>query len=255
MLVGEQQRALTQKNYPRMALLCPSICLQTRKMTVVNKAQDQQQADLVIDLDQADKAASSFRVCGDDVMGHVLGSEVSEWFSQALGVNCHLVQQSAVTVRSCRSAPSVKLSYANESQFLLASEASMRMLQKAATEPVDVSCFRANIVIDGPQLGAYDEDSWLGKQLVFKLDDTISMKLQQDDVTINLQRACQRCRMVCVAQATGVPQSEPLKALSATRRESGKTYFGVHCGYKEDFSGDLESTVLTVGMSLTVKLE
>ncbi|KAK9839312.1 hypothetical protein WJX81_007091 [Elliptochloris bilobata] len=145
----------------------------------------------------SERPLRSIRICADSVCGLQVGAEsgaaAAAWFTEVLGVACWLVQQrpgSRVAVApqgpasrdkphegrpasgSVLNAPAdavgdgvASIGFANEGQFLLASEASLanvnaRLCPMGGGPQVDMLRFRPNLVVGGPGLAPFAEDAW-----------------------------------------------------------------------------------------------
>jgi uncharacterized protein YcbX len=75
---------------------------------------------------------------------------------------------------------------------------------------VAVENFRHNIVVDGPDLEPYDEDTW----------DWIKVG---DDVVLRNVKDCTRCMLTTIGPENGIrdPEREPLRTLEKYRKHSG----------------------------------
>lgn len=126
------------------------------------------------------------------------------------------------------------ISFSNESQLLLVSEASVVEVEKEMNFETDGTqqtqqiqkqflswrSFRPNLVISGGF--SFQEEEW----------KTIKISGQK----IDLVDRCNRCTMICVDQQTGKIGKEPLLTLSKMRRENGKIFFGMHCFFDSEHS-------------------
>ncbi|KAK0642331.1 Molybdenum cofactor sulfurase [Lasiodiplodia hormozganensis] len=241
--------ALSQKKYPRMALIRPSIDLEQGCLRVRSASSDTA-SEICIPLSadpsyfagpNGHKSAISTRVCGDVVAAQrYASSRVSDFFSQALGVDCTLARFPAAggTGASTRHAKAHlqqtmpgafpdaarPILLSNESPILVISRSSVNRLNEqikaGGGKAAEAEVFRANVVIaerlhsrpGGEQ--PYAEDSWQG----------IAVGQQR----FQLLGACRRCQMVCIDQQAGTKNEEPFVTLAKTRRREGKVYFGQH---------------------------
>jgi uncharacterized protein YcbX len=75
---------------------------------------------------------------------------------------------------------------------------------------VAVENFRHNIIVDGPDLEPYDEDTW----------DWIKVG---DDVVLRNVKDCTRCTLTTIGPENGIrdPEREPLRTLEKYRKHSG----------------------------------
>lgn len=246
MVISTHGSCISQKQNSKLCLIKPSIDLEARTLTLNASSANP----LVLPLDQAvavapepdERPARLVRVCSDKILGDDCGDVAAQWLSAVIGSTCRLVRQNPTMLRECRltraasrvgAQPSVAdstqaLSLANESQFLLVSEASMSEVNSRAEiipncppSPVSVDRFRGNLVISGGS--PFAEDGW--------------SHIRIGDQEFEITAPCQRCQMVCVNQATGDRTKEPLLALSKFRRHHGATFFGQHLRHLPSESG------------------
>jgi uncharacterized protein YcbX len=219
MVVDERGRALTQKQHPQLATVLPGLDVERNLLTLTVAGGDTR---LVVPLlpleDPATGDLRSCRVCAEDVLALDCGAEAGVWFTKLLGVPARLVRQSGPqkpcdrpSSRLAASTPEgTSVAFANEAPFLMVSQASMAVLQAAAHEPVSIDAFRANIVVAGPSLAPWAEDTWSNLMLATEKQPTAA--------ALAVMGPCARCRMVSVDQATGVLRAEPLQTLSRLRQ-------------------------------------
>ncbi|KIX97788.1 uncharacterized protein Z520_06566 [Fonsecaea multimorphosa CBS 102226] len=259
--------ALSQKRFPRMALVRPEIDLQRsvlRVSFVPESSQNKKTLDLSLDSDpiragtitKCERTTNkSSNVCGENVQVHVYTSpEVVKFFTEALGVPCTLarfpndgtVRQAKVRVpgghrgkQATEVGKSIALS--NESPILLVSRSSVNRLNEQIKQnggvgrAVTADSFRGNVVmaeeLEGGQMETpYIEDEWTGVQIG---DNPAN--------AFEVLGPCQRCQMVCVDQNSAQRRQEPFSTLAKTRRREGRVWFGMHMclkpgGMTEDLS-------------------
>lgn len=261
--------ALNQKRYPQMALLRPEVNLEQGLLRIhlydpVSQARiDELHVPLWSDLESIEGSlehvdafkSQSSQVCGDTIRTQIYTcSEITEFFSRAIGVPCHLarlhvqenqgaqrlsrvhLQKHQTTVRKFKIPgafppmseiePSIETAIflSNESPILTISRSSLNHLneQILATggKPVHAEVFRANIVIAEKSASmpghrhAYVEDSWR------------YLRIGQE--YFQIMGSCRRCQMVCIDQKTAQKNEEPFVTLAKTRRFDGKVFFGQH---------------------------
>jgi molybdenum cofactor sulfurtransferase len=248
-------QALSQKKYPRMALLRPTIDLSQRMLRVRHNIHGSGWQQISISLDEAptklnaasmcdaltSRKASS--VCGESVeIEHYLSSEVSCFFTNALGVPCTLarfpssgvIRQPQIRVHpGMPSAWSTTISHsialANESPILLISRSSVNRLNENIKargnigKTVPAESFRGNIVISeelkrGQLESPYAEDQW----------DALDVESEPGKSSFHIIGPCQRCQMVCIDQGDASRRQEPFSTLAKTRKKDGKVWFGMH---------------------------
>ncbi|KAH7401943.1 pyridoxal phosphate-dependent transferase [Phaeosphaeria sp. MPI-PUGE-AT-0046c] len=260
--------ALSQKRYPKMALIRPSVDLQEgvlrinlvgalRNTTNVNEITVPLSADPRLFSDNDIYKDADARVCGDTVSAKTYRSgNISTFFTQALGVACHLARfpavgngggstrhskahlqkyQSAGTMQipgafpitvpmtpgACVSKP---ILLSNESPILTISRSSLNRLNELIKmeggKAAQAEVFRANIVVaENPDYPPGLEDPYAEDDWRF---------LQIGEQYFEMLGACRRCQMVCIDQQTAEKNQEPFVTLSKTRRFDGRVYFGEH---------------------------
>jgi molybdenum cofactor sulfurtransferase len=251
--------ALSQKRYPRMALLRPSVDLNAGMLRISFSSDDGSTTTLHISLDEdvsqqtpinvCDVVTSrTSRVCGDNVVVQVYDSpQVVEFFTNALGVPCTLARcppspgnrigrlrrprghnvtgsNSASNINN-QAGKSILLS--NESPILLISRSSINRLNediKAASSigrAVSADSFRGNIVVAEGGATKISESPYIEESWQ-------SLHIGEENNTFEVMGPCQRCQMVCIDQKSAQKRQEPFSTLAKTRRRDGKVWFGVH---------------------------
>lgn len=260
--------ALSQKRYPMMSLIRPTIDLDkgllrvhlvgalqhttsTHEISVPLSADPRMFSDEMVYRD------ANARVCGDSIQAKTYrSSKISAFFTQALGVACHLARFPAVGNGSGSSrhskahlqkhqkagamripgafpvtAPitpgacvSKLILLSNESPILTISRSSLNRLNELIKaeggKAAQAEVFRANIVV------AESPDYPPGLEDPYAEDDWRYLQIGQQ--YFEMLGACRRCQMVCIDQQTAEKNQEPFVTLSKTRRFDGRVYFGEH---------------------------
>jgi uncharacterized protein YcbX len=147
--------------------------------------------------------------------------DANEWLSKRLGRRVTLVWQPDPTARSISEQrgglPGESLSLADAGPLLLVSEASLAQLNRwidddfGASEPLDVTRFRPNVVVDGVE--PFAEDAWASVRI--------------GDVSFRTTMQCDRCVMTTIDPATLAGGKEPIRTLARHRRSGNKVWFGI----------------------------
>jgi uncharacterized protein len=209
MLVDAQDRFLTQREYPAMALLKTS--LKDDVITVMNT----RYPDRRIQFPAAPAGAGQLRVRIWDDMVPALPwlPETNQWFSEQIGFDCRLVYMPEESQRQ------VDRTYAPEGNItafsdgypiLLISQASLDDLNRRLPQPVPMNRFRPNLVISGA--GAFDED---------RMDS-----FEINGLDFRGVKPCARCVMTTIDQETGISGKDPLRTLAGYRQRGNKVLFG-----------------------------
>jgi molybdenum cofactor sulfurtransferase len=261
--------ALSQKRYPKMALIRPSIDLAEgvlrvrlagllKGTTAADEITVPLSADPRLFADNTVYRNASAKVCGDSVQAKTYkSSQISAFFSQALGVACHLARfpaagsgsgssprhskahlqkyQRARSMRIPGAYPDVvpvvpgaciskPILLSNESPILTISRSSLNRLNELIKadggKAAQAEVFRANIVV------AENPDYPPGLEDPYAEDDW--RYLQIGEQYFEMLGACRRCQMVCIDQQTAERDQEPFSTLAKTRRFDGRVYFGEH---------------------------
>ncbi|KAF3038837.1 hypothetical protein E8E12_007222 [Didymella heteroderae] len=261
--------ALSQKRYPKMALIRPSIDLAEgvlrvrlagplKGTTAADEITVPLSADPRLFADYTVYRNASAKVCGESVQAKTYSSsQTSAFFSQALGVACHLARfpaagsgsgssprhskahlQKYQRARSMRipgaypdAAPilpgacvSKPILLSNESPILTISRSSLNRLNELIKadggKAAQAEVFRANIVVaENPDYPPGLEDPYAEDGWRY---------LQIGEQYFEMLGACRRCQMVCIDQQTAERDQEPFSTLAKTRRFDGRVYFGEH---------------------------
>ncbi|RVD85877.1 uncharacterized protein DFL_004181 [Arthrobotrys flagrans] len=227
-------KVMDMKMYPKMALIRPFIDLKTQTLSISCK---QASTALRIPLDESLPTHSylitkkcNSKVCGDTVVVQAYSEKrISEWFSDALGVPCTIARYPSAPDGGGRYMKNhlrqangeIPIALRNESPILIVNRKSLdpinEVISTTGGKLSDISVFRSNIIVDGPQ--PFDEDKWL------------ELGFRNSNSTIQLLGPCRRCHMICIDQATSERSPEPFVTLSKLRTINGKIYFGQHATF------------------------
>jgi uncharacterized protein YcbX len=142
------------------------------------------------------------------------------WFARFLDRPARLVWLGDPTVRGIEECArdDDRVSFADGYPLLLTNTASLAALgdwlSEAGDEPVPMTRFRPNVVIDGARPWA--EDEWLGGRL--RIGETI----------FRAAKSCARCVVTTIDQETGEKGRQPLRVLGRYRRDGDGLLFGIN---------------------------
>jgi molybdenum cofactor sulfurtransferase len=237
------RRALSQKQYPRMALIRPTLNLESRVMYVSSPSSPARlEIPLDVHIPTALKQGSIIiredaRLCADKIRSLIFTSpEIQSFFSAIVGVDCTLAMYHPETTENMRyfkphllgsksvatedAAKKREIWLSNESPYLLISQSSVDALSlvTARKDGIPAAVFRPNFIISGDS--AYAEDSY--------------RRIRIGDNVFELLGQCRRCHMVCVDPERGIKEKEGgdvYLSLGKTRRkDTGGVVFGIHMG-------------------------
>lgn len=221
MVIGEDGLPLTQRVWPKMALIRPRLTADVLEV----RAPGMLTLEITLDLpDPAQTQRVDSSVWGDPVQGIDCGELCATWFSKAIGTPARLVRfhPDAVRLASAKwtGEHQAPLMFADGYPLLLIGQSSLddanQKLQAAGREPLPMNRFRPNLVIaDCPP---YEED--------------YAASLGSDQIEIKPVKPCSRCSFTAVDQASGNPGPSPLDILRSYRtdpRLEGEVVFGMNC--------------------------
>jgi molybdenum cofactor sulfurtransferase len=238
--------ALSQKRYPRMALIRPQLDFQAG-MLVLRQAGNPEEVRVRLSLDPSYYAANTSRQCDTNVCGDVVKArlytspDVATFLTSAIGVPCTLARfpSASKTGSSMRHSKSHlrplsqdtntprPILLSNESPILTINRSSLNRLNEqiksGGGKAAHPAVFRANIVLaESSQLPSGQEQPWAE-------DSWESMQIGGlDGPKLDFLSGCRRCQMVCVDQTSAEKNEEPFVTLAKTRRFGGRVLFGVH---------------------------
>lgn len=218
LIIDEHGGMLTQRTWPRMALISTALTASHLLLSAdglgdisVPRAADSSAAQITV---------SVWRSTG--LLTEDCGDAASQWLSAALQTPCRLVRIGAGFHRPVLKQAAIAgdvTSFVDGSPILIISEASLADLndriQENGGDPVPMDRFRPNVVVSG--CTAFAEDAW--------------PSVQMGGVSLRAAGKSDRCIMTTTDQRTGVRGKEPLKTLASFRRdaaEPGAVFFGAN---------------------------
>lgn len=240
-------KVLSQKRYPKMALIKPSLdfdqgLLRIRLTDPHNPRAEEIKVPLSFDprpFESTEKTQPrTADVCGDTFEPRLYAStSLARCLSDFLGVSCQLARfppMGSAGTSTRHTKAHLKASHdterkrpillSNESPILTINRSSLNRLNEIIKadfgKAASPSVFRANIVLAEPWNTPsgfeqpYAEDSWT--------------RMQIGQETFEFLGGCRRCQMVSVDQTTAEKNEQPFVTLAKTRRFGGKVLFGVH---------------------------
>jgi len=224
MLVDEQNRFLSQRQLPQMALFDPAIT--PDGLLIKHRFNNEQ---ILIPFEPQTTDLLNVEVWDDTCSAIRVSNKADEWFTRLLEIKCHLVYMPDATHRLVdqKYAHNNELtSFADGYPFLLIGQASMDDLNNRLAEAVTVNRFRPSIVFTGGYPFQEDEITHL----------TIN------DINFYGVKPCVRCNIPAIDPYTGAIGKEPVKTLAKYRSRNNKIYFGqnlIHNGTGNISIGDV----------------
>ncbi|KAF2090659.1 PLP-dependent transferase [Saccharata proteae CBS 121410] len=278
--------ALSQKRYPRMALLRPSIDLEAGLLRIqyAGDSPTMPLEDISVPLSANPSCfvrsdgfgSASTRVCGDMVAAQRYSSiAIANFFSQALGVACQLARfpaagATAASARhskahlqqhQARTNPQMPGAFPDESAAWPGELAAVRPILLSNESPI-LTISRSSLNRLNEQIkvnGGKAVEAEVFRANIVVAEDPLSRPgseqpyiedqwryLRIGNQYFQMLGSCRRCQMVCIDQATAVRGEEPFVTLAKTRRFDGKVFFGQHTCHLPLADGSSEAAYPTV---------
>ncbi len=208
MVVTPEGEFLTQREYPRLALIAPTL----RDGTVELSAPD------------CDSIIVSIQTTGIPWQVHIWkskgvqaidqGDEAASWLSDWLGTAVRLVHFADGFKRRLNADYRIReddhTGFADGYPILLISEESLQDLNSRLESPVPMNRFRPNIVVKGCE--PFAEDKW--------------KRIRIGGIEMAIVKPCARCVVTTIDKETLEQSKEPLKTLNTFRKRVGGAMFG-----------------------------
>jgi uncharacterized protein len=214
MLVDENGRFLSQREYPQLAIFQTEIEAESLKIT--NKKNGSTlQISLQYSLNRKVTQSLNVQIWDDETTAIEVSQEASDWFTQALGIPARLVYMPEESLRKTDAQYSLTgeeiTSFSDGYPILIIGQSSLDDLNNRLENPININRFRPNLVFtDGEP---FEEDAW--------------HEFTVGDVKFFGVKPCARCIMTTIDQETGEKKGkEPLLTLNKYRKAGNKILFG-----------------------------
>jgi uncharacterized protein YcbX len=241
MVVDAKGEFMTQRDFPKMALITPRIKADTLEL----RAPGMLRLEVPLGLpDPEDAKTLSVKVWDDAVQAYDCDETTAAWFTNFLGTPCRLVRfhvdakrQASEKWTQGTDAPTL---FADAFPMLVISQGSLDdlngKLKAQGRDALPMNRFRPNIVISG--IEAFEED----------YAESISI----GPAKLKPVKPCARCNIPSVNQSTGEPGPDPLDIMQGYRANpklDGALTFGMNAILLEG-----EGQVLRVGQDVDIEL-
>ncbi len=239
MIVDENGDALTQREYPKMALITPRIKADTLEL----RAPGMLRLEVPLGLpDPEDERRIRVQVWDDQVEAYDCDDTTALWFSNALGVKCRLVRfhpdATRYSSKKWTNDAEVPVLFSDGYPMLVIGTGSLEDLNEKLVaqgrSAIPMNRFRPNLVFG--DIAPFEED--------------LADVYQFAAAALKPVKPCPRCPLPSVDQATGELGPDPLDILATYRanpKVDGSITFGMNA---VTLSG--EGTVLRVGQQVAV---
>jgi uncharacterized protein YcbX len=209
-LVDESNKFFTQRNFPEMALIEVAFDQDGLKLQHKTKTVEQFFVPFKFEHSKTDKVI----IWDDTVTGEFYNTQIDSWFSEIIGIKCHLVKMPETTKRVVDEsyAKNKIVSFADGYPFLIIGQSSLDDLNTRMETPLPMNRFRTNFVFAGGK--AFEEDNW--------------KKLKIGNAVFEAVKPCARCVITTTNQETAERLHEPLLTLSKFRKINNKVMFGMN---------------------------
>lgn len=207
MVVDAEGRFLTQRKFPKMALIEAHV--DSKGLQLLLPGSDPIHIPLL-----TQGRMIEVEVWKDRVQAVDQGDAIGQALSAFLETECRLVYIDDRTIRKVDPRYAThemdQVSFADGFPFLLISEASLADLNSRLKDPVPMERFRPNLVVTGCE--PYAEDRW--------------KKIRIGNITFSIVKPCSRCVITTVDQDSGIKGIEPLQTLATYRKAEKGIMFG-----------------------------
>jgi uncharacterized protein len=211
-VVTPEGEFLTQREYPKLALVTPTL----KKDSIILSAPNFDSIQFVVQKSGMPAPVNIWK--SKDVSAIDQGEISAQWFSDWLGVSVRLVHVDPNFRRKLNPDYAVSeedhTGFADGYPILVISEESLQDLNSKldASRPLPMNRFRPNIVVKGCE--PFAEDKW--------------KRIRIGDVEMAIVKPCPRCVVTTIDKETLEQNKEPLKTLNTFRKQEGGAMFGMN---------------------------
>lgn len=208
MLVDEENRFITQREHPKLALF--QLTMINDQLSVLHRSN---QESVQFNINTCSNHIETVAIWDDQVQASEVDQAISKWFSDQLKMKCRLMFFPETNSRPVDAVYAIKndqVSLADGYPFLVIGQSSLDDLNKRLQDPITMQRFRPNFVFTGGE--PYEEDHWKN----FTIGEVRFIGVKN----------CSRCVLTTVDPKTGIKGKEPLQTLSTYRKRNNKIYFG-----------------------------
>lgn len=210
MVVTPEGGFLTQREYPKLALVTPML----KNDSLTLSAPDFDSIHFNVQKSGTPWPVNIWKSLGVHAIDQ--GEETAAWFSDWLGISVRLVHVADGYQRALNAEyainPDDHTGFADGYPILIISEESLQDLNSKLDSPLPMNRFRPNIVVKGTE--AFAEDTW--------------KRIRIGEIEIALVKPCARCVVTTIDKETLAKSKEPLKTLESYRKHPLGAIFGMN---------------------------
>ena len=210
MVVTPDGEFLTQREYPRLALVTPTL----KNEAVTLSAPNFESIQFTVQSSGTPSPVNIWSSSGVDAIDQ--GDEAAIWFSDWLDTSVRLVHMADGFKRKLNPSYAInaddRTGFADGYPILIISEESLQDLNSRLDSALPMNRFRPNLVVKGCE--PFAEDTW--------------KRIRIGDVEMALVKPCARCVVTTIDKETLVKSKEPLKTLGKYRKHKLGAIFGVN---------------------------
>ena len=208
MVVTPEGEFLTQREYPRLALVTPKLSNNTLELSAPNYDSIQ----LGLQTSGTPWLVNIWKSKGVHAIDQ--GEEAASWFSDWLGTSVRLVHfadgYKRLVSKEYAVNPDDHTGFADGYPILLTSQEGLHDLNSRLETPVPMNRFRPNLVVKGCE--PFAEDTW--------------NRIRVGDVELAVVKPCDRCVVTTIDKETLERSKEPLRTLGKYRKQKLGAIFG-----------------------------
>ena len=210
MVVTSDGKFLTQREYPRLALITPTL----KNEAVSLSAPNFESIQFTVQSSGTPSPVNIWSSNGVDAIDQ--GDEAATWLSDWLGISVRLVHMADGFKRKVNPIYAINAddhtSFADGYPILIISEESLQDLNSRLDSALPMNRFRPNLVVKGCE--PFAEDTW--------------KRIRIGNVEMALVKPCPRCVVTTINKETLAKNKEPLKTLNSYRNHELGAIFGMN---------------------------
>ena len=241
MLIDENNRFISQREYPQLALF--SVTIQGDNLLITNK----KTGEVLTISNSLNHSATKWLnviIWDDEVEAYEVSEMCNEFFTKGLGKPIRMVYMHDENIRKTDAEYSLKgdeiTSFSDGYPILIIGQTSLNDLNNKLAEPITINRFRPNFVFTGGK--AFEEEEW--------------HEFKVGNVRFFGVKPCARCIMTTIDPLTGEKKGkEPLLTLNKYRKAGNKILFGQNVLISQTGKVSVGDTIEVISRQKLAKFE